>query len=242
MENEFLDVGISSVRIAQKEILKFYNNEKPENLDIDKFIEEVIKSYILKVFPSHNFDGEETAFTNNNSNYTWYCDPIACSINFYCDIPHFAICLSLFKNENCVLGIVLDPVTNELFYADEKSAYLNDKRLVASNEINLENKFFCCSSKYDYDKLNLIQNEFNMYHKLPGSWGLSFAWTGGRKFIFVFGKLKDIYGTAPGIYIAQKSGCYIKDYEGNDWSKNSKNIIICQNKKIYDKVKNFILR
>ena len=245
MKDLFLTQGIKTIRIAQKEILKYYNNEKPNDLDIDEKIEILIKNEILNYFPQHSFNGEETGLTDNNSNYIWYCDPIACTMNFNENIPHFASCLSLFANNICILGIVIDPVTDELYYADEEGAFLefnNQKiKLIAEESSILEKRFFCCSSKNDYEKLIKIQKEFNMFHKLPGSWGLSFAWCAKNKFVFAFGRLKDIHGTAPGIFISQIAGCYIKDYSKRNWDINSKDIIIAQNKQVYDKIINFIL-
>lgn len=234
-----LNLGKKTVELGAQNIFKYYNFIKPE-IDIDLEVEKIMKNYLLE-FSDYNFFGEETGFLNNNSNFTWYLDPIACSRNFQYNIPHFAICLSLFFNEECILGIVLDPVTKELFWAEKnKGAFLNDVQIFASKDSSLDEGFFCCSQMHDLDKLELINKNTGLWHKLPGSWGLSFAWTAANKFKFSFGKLKDIEGTAPGIFIAKEAGCYIKDLNGDDWTINSKDIIICQNKIIYDKVINLM--
>ena len=50
-------------------------DESPVTL-ADKQIEQVIRREIEKKYPKHNIVGEEFEVLNNESEYTWYIDPI----------------------------------------------------------------------------------------------------------------------------------------------------------------------
>jgi len=60
----------------------------------------------------------------------WCIDPIDGTTNFVNGLPYFAISVALMRHNRSVLGVVYDPVADEMFHAEKgKGAYLNDKKL-----------------------------------------------------------------------------------------------------------------
>lgn len=56
----------------------------------------------------------------------WCIDPIDGTSNFVNGIPYFAISVALMKHGRSVLGVIYDPVADEMFYAEAgQSAFLN---------------------------------------------------------------------------------------------------------------------
>lgn len=56
----------------------------------------------------------------------WVVDPIDGTTNFIHGLPYFAISVALIREERSVLGVIYNPVTNEMFYAERGAgAYLN---------------------------------------------------------------------------------------------------------------------
>lgn len=60
----------------------------------------------------------------------WCIDPIDGTSNFVRGLPYFAVSVALLRGEKSVLGVVFDPVGNEMFAAEhERGAFLNGERL-----------------------------------------------------------------------------------------------------------------
>ncbi len=77
--------------------------------------------------PDYGFITEESeAITpKNNSPFTWVIDPIDGTTNFLHAIPAFAISVALLDKDEVVAGVVFNPITNDLYYAEKgKGSYL----------------------------------------------------------------------------------------------------------------------
>jgi myo-inositol-1(or 4)-monophosphatase len=60
----------------------------------------------------------------------WCVDPIDGTSNFVNGLPYFAVSVALMRKGKSVLGVVYDPVADEIFYAERgKGAYLNGESL-----------------------------------------------------------------------------------------------------------------
>jgi myo-inositol-1(or 4)-monophosphatase len=60
----------------------------------------------------------------------WCVDPIDGTSNFVNGLPYFAVSVALMKKGRTVLGVVYDPVADEVFYAEEGGgAFLNGEPL-----------------------------------------------------------------------------------------------------------------
>ena len=66
----------------------------------------------------------------------WCVDPIDGTSNFVYGLPYFAISVALIQQGRSVLGVVYDPVADEVFYAERgRGAYLNGERLPIRSQI-----------------------------------------------------------------------------------------------------------
>jgi myo-inositol-1(or 4)-monophosphatase len=60
----------------------------------------------------------------------WCVDPIDGTSNFVNGLPYFAVSVALMRKGRSVLGVVYDPVADEVFYAEKGGgAFLNGERL-----------------------------------------------------------------------------------------------------------------
>ncbi len=110
-------------------------NDDPKDIvtTVDKDINDFIVNEIKKEFPSHGIYSEESENIENTTDYLWTIDPIDGTANFSRNIPHFAICIGLLKENLPVCGAVYNPVTNELFSFEKgKGAFLNNKEIHVS--------------------------------------------------------------------------------------------------------------
>ncbi|XP_076632870.1 uncharacterized protein LOC143347528 [Colletes latitarsis] len=118
--------------------VKFKDHEWDLVTDYDTKIEELFTKRLTEKFPSHEFIGEETfAKTKEKPTLTnkptWIIDPIDGTTNFVNSFPHTCISVGLSVCKEIVVGIIYNPLTEELYTAMKgKGAFLNGKPLKSS--------------------------------------------------------------------------------------------------------------
>jgi myo-inositol-1(or 4)-monophosphatase len=107
--------------------------------EADKACEAFVASALLKAFPDDAFLGEEGGLQNEGGEATWIIDPIDGTSNFIAGIPIWCVSLGLVIDSRAVLGIIYNPVTEELYAARAgEGAYLNGRRIRVSNARRLD--------------------------------------------------------------------------------------------------------
>ena len=108
--------------------------------DIDKQCEKVITDTLLKSYRDHCIIGEEGGVIGNpDSEYQWVIDPIDGTTNFVKGIAHCAVSIALRHNGKTEVGVVFDPMLNEMFTAARgDGAFLNGHRIRVANADSLD--------------------------------------------------------------------------------------------------------
>ena len=103
---------------------------------VDKNVEKFLFTSLKEKFPSFSLVGEETVSSSESKKVnltddpTWVIDPIDGTTNFVHGFPFIGICVGLLVKKESVLGIIYNPVLNEMYSAIKgKGAFLNDKKL-----------------------------------------------------------------------------------------------------------------
>jgi myo-inositol-1(or 4)-monophosphatase len=93
--------------------------------------EKIIYEELTKARPGYGFLGEERGFeAGTDKTNRWIVDPIDGTTNFIHAIPHFAISIALEREGRLVAGVVFNPITDDLYWAETgKGAFHNDKRM-----------------------------------------------------------------------------------------------------------------
>jgi myo-inositol-1(or 4)-monophosphatase len=117
-------VALECARSAGSRLLKRFKNrdfrvqsfsEHDIKLDVDVDAENLIKSIIRRRFPDHGFICEESGEENIQGGYNWVIDPLDGTVNFSKGIPHFCTSIAFKREKRVLLGVVFDPVKDELF-------------------------------------------------------------------------------------------------------------------------------
>ncbi len=83
--------------------------------------------------------GVNIGSSGKSNEFRWIIDPIDGTTNFLHGIPYFAISIGLEKNKEIICGMIFNPITNEMFYAEKgKGAYLNNSRIRVSSRKNID--------------------------------------------------------------------------------------------------------
>ena len=94
----------------------------------DKRTEKIIIGELQKAHPDYGIITEESGVINeSNIEKRWIIDPIDGTMNFLNGIPQFAISIGYEENGEIKCGVIFNPVTNEMYYAEKGSgAFLNN--------------------------------------------------------------------------------------------------------------------
>jgi myo-inositol-1(or 4)-monophosphatase len=84
-------------------------------LELDVRSQELITEQLLGRFPDHAIYGEEGIAGNQESDFQWILDPIDGTVNFFYGIPHFCISIALREKGEIILGVIYDPMRDELW-------------------------------------------------------------------------------------------------------------------------------
>ncbi|XP_076931918.1 inositol-phosphate phosphatase-like [Bidens hawaiensis] len=148
--SEFLTVAIDAAKKAGEVIRNaFYQTKHVENkgsvdlvTETDKACEDIIFNHLKQHFPRHKFVGEETTAADGVSELTdeptWIVDPVDGTINFVHGFPFVCVSIGLTIKKVPVVGVVYNPIMNELFTAtDGNGAFLNGDPIKVSSQSEL---------------------------------------------------------------------------------------------------------
>ncbi|WP_181158530.1 inositol monophosphatase family protein [Leucobacter massiliensis] len=95
----------------------------------DGACERRIREVILAAFPGSRIVGEEEGEGGGSGPLSWYVDPIDGTANFARGIAMWAVSIGVERDGELVSGVVYDPVSDHLFWADERGAFLGEEPL-----------------------------------------------------------------------------------------------------------------
>jgi len=112
--------------------------------DFLSFVDEESEKKILKIiqgaYPGHSFLAEESGSGGAKDSPLWIIDPLDGTTNYIHRIPVFAVSIGLQQENELVLGIVYNPVTDEMFWAEKgRGAFLNDQPIQVSETKEMQN-------------------------------------------------------------------------------------------------------
>jgi myo-inositol-1(or 4)-monophosphatase len=85
---------------------------------------------LLQKNSHHAILSEESGAIAGDGDMRWIIDPLDGTTNFCNGLPLFAVSIALFRDKEPVLGVIVNPVTGDEYYAMQGSgAFLNDRQI-----------------------------------------------------------------------------------------------------------------
>ena len=122
-----LDTAIEAATAAGKLLKQNFGTKLDVNLTtqhdiklaLDEQAQALITRVILADFPDHCILGEEAITGNQQADVRWVVDPLDGTVNYFYNIPHYAVSIAAQQRVGdrweTVAGVVLDPERDELF-------------------------------------------------------------------------------------------------------------------------------
>lgn len=84
-------------------------------IELDRRSQDLIENHLLARLPDYAVYGEEGVRGATDSENQWIIDPIDGTVNFFYGIPHFCVSIALRRAGQIILGVIYDPMRNELW-------------------------------------------------------------------------------------------------------------------------------
>lgn len=190
--------------------------------DADRLAEAAIVEVLRGTFPRHDILAEEADYGTTDSYYRWIIDPLDGTTNYAHGFPWFAVSIALEVAGEVRLGVVYNPVFQEMFVAEKGSgAFLNDYPLRVSQAAHLSNALL--ATGFPYDRKTSPVNNFDHFVNFQrsaracrraGAASLDLACTAAGRFDgFWEMKLKP-WDVAAGKILVEEAGGRLSDFSG----------------------------
>jgi myo-inositol-1(or 4)-monophosphatase len=132
----YLDAAVAASREAGELLRNNFRQPRRVNakeahdikLQIDVETQDLITGSLLGKFPHHVLYGEEGMVGDQASEFQWVVDPLDGTVNYFYGIPHFCVSIALRCQGEIIVGVIYDPMRDELWAAQKGGApKLNDR-------------------------------------------------------------------------------------------------------------------
>ncbi|HEY9868248.1 MAG TPA: inositol monophosphatase family protein [Candidatus Obscuribacterales bacterium] len=102
--------------------------------DVDRASEQLILEILQAEFPDYGILAEEGGAQAAGSGRRWLVDPLDGTTNYTHAYPFFSVSIALEENGRTLLGVVYNPIADELFWAQaSRGAWLGEKQIHVSS-------------------------------------------------------------------------------------------------------------
>lgn len=205
--------------------LESHNDVKlPEDKESERLVIEVLHRH----FPSHTIYSEEIGVVKRDDEYVWIVDPLDGTNNYFIGYPYFSVSIALQYKGDTVLGVVYNPISEQMFWAEKgKGAYLNDKKLSVNQRNDLSRAVGTYVRGRDSvtkkEELSFTEPFFLNTKRLMRNIGPALDWCllahGWLDYIVM--QKSGIMDVLAGILIAEEAGARVTDWENQTYQHTS---------------------
>ena len=189
----------------------------------DKKAEETLVQELQKARPDFGFILEEGGIIEGkDSSNTWIIDPLDGTTNFLHGIPHFSISIGLMRDNDLFAGVIYNPVTDEMYWAEKgQGAFLNGRRLRVSARASFSECLFATGVPFlgaekDPRFLERLENVMKVSSGIRrfGSAALDLAYVAAGRYDGFWECGLKSWDMAAGIVMVREAGGFVSDITG----------------------------
>lgn len=247
MDLNFLKkVGSAAADKGARKLLFHFGNlskvKKKGAIDLvteaDTESEKSIIDTIRSNFPEHSILAEESGRITGEHRYQWIVDPLDGTTNYAHQLGLFSISIAFSLDGDIVLGIVLNPITGELFTAMKgHGAELNGQTIKVSNTKKVSESLLVTGFPYNFKTIidPLMARFFNCLNasqgiRRLGSAALDLCFVASGRFDGYWEQELKPWDTAAGFLIASEAGAVITDFSNQPFTVDKKEILATNGK------------
>lgn len=216
--------------------------------DSDIASEQLIIETIRSYFPDHAVLAEEGGEDATTSSYRWIIDPLDGTVNFAHGIPIFSVSIAVEFSGAVVVGVVYQPLLDELFTARRGGgAFLNGRAIEVSRCACLADAFLVTGFPYNIASFP----EYRDWHfpalvrrgipiRRLGSSALDLAYVAAGRFDAFWEVGLQPWDIAAGVLLVTEAGGRVSAYDGSPHQLTTRTIV-ATNGSIHDEFIAFLM-
>jgi myo-inositol-1(or 4)-monophosphatase len=190
--------------------------------EYDKRSEEYLVAELRRRFPGHTIYAEESGRSEGRAEAIWYIDPLDGTTNYAHGFPAFAVSIAFAEAGALRLGVVYDPLRDEMFAAElERGAWLNGEAIQVSEPEDLLHSLLVTGFAYDDWVINTNLEHFIHFSKLCqgvrriGSAALDLCYVAAGRLDGYWEISLQPWDSAAGGLIAREAGAVVTALDGD---------------------------
>jgi len=199
--------------------------------EADVASQQFLRRSLLGQFPDYGFVGEEDPDSWDQlqqHEYCWVVDPLDGTSNYVHGIPSYAVSVALWHQDRALVGVVWDPVLQELFRAAEgHGALLNGKAIRPSSCTRLADALVAASlspmvPRGSVEVARLVEAIHEAQGvRRTGSAALNLCYVAAGRFDGYWATSVRLWDVAAGALLVRESGGIVSNLEGGpvDWRR-----------------------
>ncbi len=211
--------------------------------EADTRSEKIIIETIRDAFPDHAVLAEESGFNKGDEAFQWIIDPLDGTTNFAHQLNLFSISIAFALNGDVATGVVLNPMTEELFTAVRgNGAQLNGQPITVSQADKVSESLLVTGFPYNLKEIfePLIERFSSCLIasrgiRRLGSAAIDLCYVACGRFDGFWEQNLKPWDTAAGMLIAKEAGATITDFSNRPFSVE-KDELLATNGKIHNEM------
>jgi len=219
---------------------------------VDRKAEEVILNTLQQAYPTHGIIAEESGTHNEDSEYQWIIDPLDGTTNFLHGFPQYAVSIGLQHKGRMEVGVIFDPIKNELFTAARgDGAQLNGRRIRVTPRKGLAHSLIGTGFPFKQPQyLDTYLASFKAVHpkvagiRRAGSAALDLAYVAAGRLDGFWEIGLNNWDMAAGVLLVREAGGIVTDFSGEGNYLETGNVVAAASKvypELYETIKPHLL-
>ena len=213
---------------------------------VDRAAEEAIIDVLTSARPDDDVLAEEGGGTIHAGRH-WIVDPLDGTVNFVHGIPHISVSIALYEGTKGLVGVVYDPLRDELFTAFEGGgARLNGHVISVSDVTDINRSIVATGFPYDHDvraeSLSIVVREMlreiNGLRRM-GSAALDLAWVAAGRYEAYWELGIAPWDGAAGMVLVREAGGVVTDPFGRQ-STPSMGLVVSSNGHLHHQIRSIV--
>lgn len=191
--------------------------------EVDYTVQQFIRTRLTERYPQIQFLSEEKSNEEIDKNaLTWILDPVDGTTNLIHDYHASVISLALMDKGSVLLGMIYNPYSEELFYAQKgMGSYCNGQRIAVSGAQSMEQSVIAVGTSPYYKEM--AEQNFAVFKAVfmdcqdirrSGSAALDLAYVACGRLDGYFERNLKIWDYAAGLLLVREAGGCVQDYTG----------------------------
>jgi myo-inositol-1(or 4)-monophosphatase len=198
--------------------------------------EELIIDRIRSHYPQHGIlaeeSGEAVMVGAQRSDWKWIIDPLDGTTNYAHGYPCFCVSIGLERAGEMELGVIYDPLRNEMFAAERgQGATLNERRIRVSSVEDLNSAMLCTGFPYNVRERPDFAREFANFTlraqavRRDGSAAIDLAYVACGRFDGFWEDGLNPWDMAAGLLLIEEAGGRVTNFQDEALSIYTKKVV-----------------